>query len=59
MTDSSDSEDDDGVYKSYEDQLEAGGAAAARAGDMGDTHMIDAEPPSPSMNTAMNPEDMY
>jgi hypothetical protein len=57
MTDSSDSDDDDGIYKSYEDQVEAAGAASA--GDMADTHMIDADPPSPPPNVAMNPEDMY
>ena len=59
MVDSSDSDDDDGVYhnnnKSYEDQIEGRSAAA-----MGDTHMIDADSPSPPIiNSAMNPEDMY
>lgn len=60
MADSSESEDDDeddvNIYKSYEDSV---GAAAARARDMGDTHMIDADEPSPPTNVAMNPEDMY
>jgi len=58
MTDSSDSDDDDGIYKAYEDQVEAAGASAG-VGDMADTHMIDADPPSPPPNVAMNPEDMY
>lgn len=62
MTGSSESEDDEeddvGIYKSYEDNVGAGGTAA-RAGDMGDTHMIDADEPSPPTNVAMNPEDMY
>ena len=61
MTDSSDSEADDegGIYGggSYENQIE--GAAIAPAGEMGDAHMIDANPPSPTANAAMNPEDMY
>ena len=64
MADSSESDEDDeddvGIYKSYEDSVGAGGtAAAARTGDMGDTHMIDADEPSPPTNVAMNPEDMY
>ena len=67
MTDSSDSDEDDGIYGSYEDQVEAGGgveaggvgAAQAAHGDGSDTHMIDADPPLPSLNVAMNPEDMY
>jgi len=55
MVDSSDSDDDDGVYKqqpSYEDQIEG-------RRDMGDTHMVDADSPVPPINSAMNPEDMY
>jgi hypothetical protein len=56
MTDSSDSEED-GIYESYEDQVEAG--AAVPAGDAGDTRMIDEDPPSPPTNADMNPEDMY
>ena len=61
MTDSSDSEAEDvvGLYGggSYENQVEE--AVTTPAGDVGDTHMIDANPPSPSANAAMNPEDMY
>jgi len=53
MADSSGSDDDDQIYESYEDRAEQ-----PPSGDS-DTHMIDAESQHPSINAAMNPEDMY